>query len=287
MKVNEGELKFDESPMSLEDMVRQIFEKQKINTSVGYVNTKINKLFMKSDTKRYQEGATATVSTKTARDDRDLTNKRINYLRSEYQMRMILGDISVFHNIETKKILLVWLIRKGFLYNFPNTCHLVEDEELFSRKFSADDAAQIIDDNKYLNKLIDRYKSKEYKDVRLALERYDNFVKSAIKPDLKYEDLKEQYGLRAIHEEQVSNIKKYMMYWIQEDKWTQYVAELVELRKNTKYYSRGVTDEILCNHFDLSISIYYKNYFEALNLLIKTSSFDLMRELDNEEIETN
>lgn len=277
MKVNRGSLHFDLQG-NLDDMMRQLLQAQKINTSAGTVNVKLNNLMLRSGTLRRN---TTPSGPSEVSGDRDLVNTELSEMRSKFVMQQVLADISAYQTSMTKKILLVYLINEGVLFNFPD--HLLRtDREMFTNNYSEELKDDIIRDNEFLNKVIGLIEEAEGRDTKVFWEKYDAKVKELMIDPEQFQALYEKMGRTAGSSKNVSNVKRQIKPYINPDKWEEYEAALKELRSGLKQY-KAPSIENLCQYFELSKSSYDKGKFKAINLLQKTQGIDILRRVETGE----
>lgn len=278
MKVNKGMLQFETTNQTVESLMKQVLEAQKVNTSKGTVMLKLNKLFNRSGTRRRQANEASGTQ---IRGERDLVGKQISELQNKAAMRLILDDISVYQNIDTKKYLIIYFINNGSLYIYED--HLLKvDKEMFVNNYSETLQDQIINDNRLLNKMIDRYEATQYQSMNALWEAYYDVLKDCVNSPEKVAEIKDKFGNRPAFDDNISNIKKFMQPYIRDEKWKDYLAGLKDLRTGAKRFKSPNLVE-LCDHFDVPTSTYYLHVYNALNLLIKTHGFDLLANISHDK----
>jgi len=277
MKVNsKGNLRF-ETQGTFEQLMEQFIKAQHTTKSQGYVNIKLNELMMRSGGMRRMDNENRP---KEVRGDQDIVNTELSQLRTQGIMKSIIGSISTWQEIESKKIIIIYLISEGNFFNFENHM-LLTDMDMFTVDYDNDLKESIIRDNQQINKIIERYKGIEARDTQVIWDKYYKELEPLMIDPTDMQKVKENIGKTPGTSKNVSNIKQNMLRYIKPEKWEQYLAILKELRAGVKKF-RAPTIVDLCNYFDISKNVYDKKRFTVINLLQKTQGIDVLRTIEED-----
>jgi len=280
MKVNsKGNLRFD-TQGPFDHMMEQLIAAAHSKTSKGYVNIKLNELMMRSGSMRRGESENRP---KEVHGDQDIVNTELSALRTSGIMKSILGSISAWQVLDSKKIIIIYLISEGNFFNFKE--HMLgTDFSIFteSMNYSNELKEEIIRYNQQINRVIERYEDLEARDTKVIWDKYFQDLEPLLIDPTDMQNVKDRIGKTPGTAKNVSLIKQNMQRYIKPESWDAYLELLKVLRAGLKKY-RAPTISDLCNYFGISKSTYDKKKFQVINLLQKTQGIDVLRTIESDE----
>jgi hypothetical protein len=273
MKVNEGSISFDfNTENSLESMVRQVVS---LNNTPRYTEYIMRGLTAKTGKYRYQSGSK--VIDRSVLRAEDTSKMLLDNIESTALLKSMLQTISTYPKLSTKKILLINFMNKGTPYSFRDDFKLVTDPNNLTTEYDPSSASQIIEDNKYLNKILTGYFNSNDRNADLAWSNFFDRIKPIVTEE-GFEYIKVELHNRLIFEQNDNMITAMFDYLLEPDLVGELRAALTEFRSVIGAIAKPKIN-YLCQLFEISESTYKRNELSAINLLVTTYGIDLTREV--------